>query len=33
MEGTACKVPSAVDYIKKIEARGSIGKKKKTVKC
>ena len=29
MEGTACKVPSAVDYIKKIEARGSIGKKKK----
>jgi len=33
MEGTACKVPSAVDYIKKIEARRSIGKKKKTVKC
>ena len=33
MEGTACKVPSAEDYIKKIEARGSIGKKKKTVKC
>jgi 3-methyladenine DNA glycosylase AlkD len=33
MEGTACKVPSAADYIKKIEARGSIGKKKKTVKC
>jgi hypothetical protein len=33
MEGTACKVPSATDYIKKIEARGSIGKKKKTVKC
>ena len=33
MEGTACKVPSAVDYIKKIEARGFIGKKKKTVKC
>lgn len=33
MEGTACKVPSATDYIKKMEARGSIGKKKKTVKC
>ena len=33
MEGTACKVPSAADYIKKTEARGSIGKKKKTVKC
>jgi hypothetical protein len=33
MEGTACKVPSAADYIKKIEARGSLGKKKKTVKC
>jgi len=33
MEGTACKVPSAAGYIKKIEAKGSIGKKKKTVKC
>jgi len=33
MEGTACKVPSAPDYIKKMEAKGSIGKKKKTVKC
>jgi len=33
MGGTACKVPSAIDYIKKIEAKGSIGKKKKTVKC
>jgi hypothetical protein len=33
MEGTACKVPSVADYIKKIEIRGSIGKKKKTVKC
>ena len=33
MEGTACKVPSATDYIKKIEAKGYIGKKKKTVKC
>lgn len=33
MEGTACKVPAAADYIKKMEAKGSIGKKKKTVKC
>jgi DNA alkylation repair enzyme len=33
MGGTACKVPSAPDYIKKMEARGNIGKKKKTVKC
>jgi 3-methyladenine DNA glycosylase AlkD len=33
MEGTACKVPSAPDYIKKMEAKGYIGKKKKTVKC
>jgi len=33
MDGTACKVPSVVEYIKKIEARGSLGKKKKTVKC
>ena len=33
MEGTACKVPAAADYIKKIEAKGYIGKKKKTVKC
>jgi 3-methyladenine DNA glycosylase AlkD len=33
MGGTACKVPAAADYIKKMEERGSIGKKKKTVKC
>ena len=33
MEETACKVPSAADYIKKMEAKGYIGKKKKTVKC
>jgi hypothetical protein len=31
--GTCCKVPDAADYIKKVEARGSLGKKKKTVKC
>jgi len=33
MGGTACKVPSSIDYIKKMEAKGYIGKKKKTVKC
>lgn len=33
MNGTACKVPSAVDYIKKVESKGTLGKKKKTVKC
>ena len=33
MGGTACKVPAAVDYIKKMETKGYVGKKKKTVKC
>jgi 3-methyladenine DNA glycosylase AlkD len=33
MGGTACKVPSVPDYIKKVEQRGAIGKKRKTVKC
>jgi 3-methyladenine DNA glycosylase AlkD len=33
MNGTACKVPDAVTYIKKTIDRGSLGKKKKTVKC
>lgn len=33
MGDTACKVPSAVEYIKKVQARGSIGKKRKTCKC
>jgi 3-methyladenine DNA glycosylase AlkD len=33
MGGTACKVPFAPDYIKKIEERGGIGKKRKTAKC
>jgi 3-methyladenine DNA glycosylase AlkD len=33
MGGTACKVPNAVDYIKKIEQRGGIGKKRKSAKC
>lgn len=30
---TACKVPFAPDYIDKVAARGTIGKKRKTVKC
>jgi hypothetical protein len=33
MGGTACKVPAIPDYIAKVAARGSIGKKKRTVKC
>lgn len=33
MGGTACKVPSAIDYIDKVKAKNAIGKKKKTVKC
>lgn len=31
--GTACKVPSAVDYIQKAIAKGSLTKKKKKLKC
>ena len=30
---TACKVPDAVAHIKKVKAHGSLGKKRKTVKC
>jgi len=30
---TACQVPYIPDYIKKVEKRGSIGKKRKTAKC
>jgi 3-methyladenine DNA glycosylase AlkD len=33
MGDTECRVPLATDYIKKVEARGAIGKKRKTVKC
>ena len=33
MGSTSCKVPFAPDYINKVKARGSLGKKKKTVKC
>lgn len=31
--GTSCKVPAATEYIAKAQARGSLTKKKKTVKC
>ena len=30
---TACQVPFAPDYIRKVEKRGAIGKKRKTAKC
>jgi len=33
LEGTACKVPGATEYMQKIIARSGPGKKKKTVKC
>ena len=33
MGDTACKVPFAADYIRKVKQRGAIGKKRKTAKC
>ena len=33
MGDTACKVPSAIDCIEKLEAAGRIGRKKKTIRC
>lgn len=33
MGGTACKVPLATDYIKKVEDKGRVGKKRKTARC
>lgn len=33
MGETACKVPFAPDYIRMVQARGTIGKKRKTAKC
>ena len=33
MGNTACKVPAAAEYINKVRQRGTIGKKRKTVKC
>ncbi|MBV8391207.1 MAG: DNA alkylation repair protein [Mucilaginibacter sp.] len=32
-EGTACKVPDAIEYIMKAKNKGVLGKKKKMVKC
>jgi len=33
MGDTSCKVPLAIDYIEKVETRGSIGKKRKKARC
>lgn len=33
MGNTSCQVPSAADYIRKVEQRGTIGKKRKSAKC
>ena len=33
MNGTACKVPLATEYINKAIANGQIGKKRKTARC
>lgn len=33
MNGTACKVPLATEYIAKVEKAGKAGKKRKTIKC
>ena len=33
MRDTACKVPDISAYVGKVRARGTIGKKRKTVKC
>lgn len=33
MGNTACKVPYAPDYIRKVQKRGTVGKKRKSAKC
>jgi hypothetical protein len=33
MNGNACKVPYAPEYIKKVKDKGIIGKKKKMARC
>ena len=33
MGDTSCKVPDVAEYVRKVTARGSLGKKRKTVKC
>lgn len=33
MNGTACKIPDVVTYIKKVKDKGTLGKKKKMARC
>ncbi len=33
MGNTECKVPSAPEYIQKVQKRGTVGKKRKSAKC
>jgi 3-methyladenine DNA glycosylase AlkD len=33
MGNTACQVPFAPDYLRKVQARGTVGKKRKTARC
>jgi 3-methyladenine DNA glycosylase AlkD len=33
MNGTACKVPDAIEQIKKMHARGTLGRKRKSARC
>jgi hypothetical protein len=33
MGNTSCQVPFAPDYIRKVQQRGTIGKKRKSAKC
>lgn len=33
MDNTACQIPFAPDYIRKVQAQGRVGKKRKTAKC
>jgi len=33
MGNTSCQVPFAPDYIRKVQKRGTIGKKRKSAKC
>jgi hypothetical protein len=33
IQGKACRIPSAADYINKIAGMGRIGQKRKTAKC
>jgi 3-methyladenine DNA glycosylase AlkD len=33
MNGTACKIPNAAEYITKVKDKGSLGKKKKMARC